>query len=535
MTIYKHSQIAKIFHFPLHPVFFAVYPVIALLAANILQIEATDAWRSLLVSAISSVLLWLGLRLIFHHWQKAAIICSLLLVLFFSYGHLYLAFGKSALFSQTLGRHRVLLPIWLALASGGIWMVWCRIKDTARWTQALNLFGIIVLMFPMIQIILYEQNVVSAQIKSKLKVAQAVPESSLRGSDLPDIYYIILDGYSREDVLKDYFGYDNQQFLDQLTGMGFYVARCSQSNYAQTELSLTSSLNFDYLESILDPTIENQGSSAKFKPWMINSRVRSVLDENGFSIVAFETGFSWDEIKDADVYLAPHSVDRIRGLNGFEVLFIRTTAGLVLTDAALSLPRVIQENLDNPQRRQYDRIRFALNELQTIPSEIKSPKFIFVHIIAPHGPFVLDSKGNYIYSPDPLSEDGYKAGYRDEVIFLNKEVILATQEILKNSARQPVIVIQGDHGHERAAPAERMEILNAYYIPDGVSQYLYPTISPVNTFRVIFNKFFNGSFSMLDDTSYYSTYQDPFHYKIIPNQNEDCTRIAGGTTIPTIH
>jgi len=39
----------------------------------------------------------------------------------------------------------------------------------------------------------------------------------------PDIYYIILDAYTRTDVMKDKLGYDNNSFVNSLQDMGFYV------------------------------------------------------------------------------------------------------------------------------------------------------------------------------------------------------------------------------------------------------------------------------------------------------------------------
>ena len=68
----------------------------------------------------------------------------------------------------------------------------------------------------------------------------------------PDIYYIILDGYGRSDVLKNEYGYDNSDFLNALRDLGFTVSECSQSNYAQTQMSLASSLNFNYIDVLSD-------------------------------------------------------------------------------------------------------------------------------------------------------------------------------------------------------------------------------------------------------------------------------------------
>ena len=45
-------------------------------------------------------------------------------------------------------------------------------------------------------------------------------------------------------------------------------------------------------------------------------------------------------------------------------------------------------------------------------------------------------------------------------------------------------------------------ILNAYYLPDVDKSVLYPSITPVNSFRVIFNLYFNTDFELLPDEIY---------------------------------
>ncbi len=39
---------------------------------------------------------------------------------------------------------------------------------------------------------------------------------------LTDIYFIVLDGYGRSDVLKEFYEYDNSDFLRGLKEKGFY-------------------------------------------------------------------------------------------------------------------------------------------------------------------------------------------------------------------------------------------------------------------------------------------------------------------------
>ena len=51
----------------------------------------------------------------------------------------------------------------------------------------------------------------------------------------------------RDDVMKEFWGFDNSAFVKSLESRGFYVAPKSRSNYQQTVFSLASSLNMDYL------------------------------------------------------------------------------------------------------------------------------------------------------------------------------------------------------------------------------------------------------------------------------------------------
>ena len=48
-----------------------------------------------------------------------------------------------------------------------------------------------------------------------------------------------------------------------------------------------------------------------------------------------------------------------------------------------------------------------------------------------------------------------------------------------------------------------MAILNAYYVDNEVENQLYPSISPVNSFRLISNHYFGTNFPLLEDISYY--------------------------------
>jgi hypothetical protein len=80
--------------------------------------------------------------------------------------------------------------------------------------------------------------------------------------------------------------------------------------------------------------------------------------------------------------------------------------------------------------------------------------------------------------------------------------------IIKQSEVPPVIIIQGDHG-SMLDNENRFLILYAIYLPYGTSE-VYPSISPVNTYRVIFNQLFNTNFSLLGDKSIQADIGAPF-------------------------
>jgi hypothetical protein len=161
----------------------------------------------------------------------------------------------------------------------------------------------------------------------------------------------------------------------------------------------------------------------------------------------------------------------------------------------------------------------------TVP-DVPSPKFVFVHLVIPHHPFVfgpngenLSSIGSGVPKGVPKFEE-YKIKYPDQVRYINKRITAVVDLILQSSPNPPIIVIQGDHG---PAPFDvnerRMKILNAYYFPDDL-EGLYPTITPVNTFRLIFDKYFGQNYPLLEDRSLYSAYDIPYNYEEVPN---DCT------------
>jgi hypothetical protein len=490
----------------LHPFLLGVYIVLGLLIPNFDQVEFTVILRPLVVILGLALILLLLVRIFTRDWVKAAMVVTLILILFFSYGHVYAALKSVNISGIFPFRHRTLLPLWLlTLAVGMVLLLRSRALTTLN--SYLNLFSAFLVGMTIFQLILlaYQAN---RTLNWNALPAQALNPGS---QATPDIYYIILDGYGRQDVLQDVLHYDNSAFIADLEGLGFQVAQCSQSNYAQTQMSLASTLNFEYLDTLRAEGDTDATEKANTGDLIKHSRLRQFLEARGYVTVAFATGFNFTQITDADLYLAPQPG---RQLNEFEYLLVKTTMARVLLDYQLGKVE------DSTAELFRQRTRFTIDKLDTLYQDPR-PKFVFAHIVIPHPPFVFGSSGEPVERAftrdDEFSPEEYIAGYTGQVTYVNHEIIGVLEEIVHKTDGSAIIIVQGDHGPGRLTDEARMAILNAYFLPDTDKAILYDTITPVNSFRVILNAYFDQDLPILEDVSRFSKYNLPYQYTIIEN------------------
>jgi hypothetical protein len=483
--------------------------VLALLGHNVSEVEASALWWPLAFSLLGSLAIYFLLWLVFRDWNKTALGTFAFLLLFFSYGHVYNLLKAVSIGEQVLGRHRFLIPAWLALGLLSLWWAGIKSRLFQRYIPALNLISVFLLIYPTFQIATYT---ISESCSRKMAAEEAAQQQAAFSSSvgyMPDVYYIILDAYGRADLLRTVFDYDNTPFLNNLEAMGFYVAECSQSNYAQSMLSITSSLNMNYLDGLSNKFIPGSQNRAPLRSLGKKSITRRQFEKMGYTTVSFATNFPASEWEDADYYLEPPA----KGMNEFETQLAETSIVRAYLDTFSTPPEEISADW---YRR---RTLFALHEMEETVPTISSPKFVFVHLVIPHHPFVFGPNGEEIddiHRGVPPFPD-YVIGYRNQVTYINKRVEKLVYMILETSPNPPIIIIQGDHG---PAPFDvnenRMLILNAYFFP-GKNTGLYPTITPVNTFRLVFNNYFGRDLELLDDISYFSEYGEPYDYEVIPN------------------
>ena len=144
----------------------------------------------------------------------------------------------------------------------------------------------------------------------------------------------------------------------------------------------------------------------------------------------------------------------------------------------------------------------AMEHIETLcNSKNKDPQFSFTHFMLPHDPYQVDENGNFLSESVPDNAD--MQGYLRQIKYCNKLITRITECLLKDSTRKKIIIFQGDHGyrHYSNAPySERYEALNAIFFYNQDYKGLKKTFSHVNTFRIIINKFFNGTLPMLEDS-----------------------------------
>lgn len=526
--------------FQFYPLILSLFPGLSLWAFNRTEMPAWMVIRPLIISCGAVLLVYIVFRLILKDWEKAALFSSACTLLFFSYGHTYDVLRTVQLFGIVPGRHRLLIPIFVLVAAVLFLVIFRTKKNLAGINLPVTIISLFLLVFPTYQLAGYfiqtsrsVSDVATNQTNVKQNGAGLAAGSGLQGSDIsPDVYYIILDAYTRQDTLKANFNYDNSGFIDQLKSLGFYVADCSMSNYSQTELSLPSSLNMDYLSSLVQPSEMDEEHMAAL---LSDNRVRENFHALGYQIVNIESGYGPTEWRDADQFISQDKNEPLavylRGLNPFETMYLNTTGLSPLLELGNKLPPALQIQVDYPYVQHRNRILYALKELPEI-AKMPGRKFVFVHLLIPHSPIVFGPNGEQIQRNDPFSLKAdvdliaakFIPGYTGQITYANTRMLEIVQSILKNSKEPSVIILQGDHGAKplKGTEEDRMTILNAYYLPDHGEQKIYSSISPVNSFRLVFNTYFHGNYPFLDDKHYFSKYNNTFGFDQLSEPDPGC-------------
>ncbi|MGH2660277.1 MAG: hypothetical protein ACRDHS_11580 [Actinomycetota bacterium] len=492
---------------PVHPLLFAAFPVLFLYHGNLRGgVRPGDLVVPLALSVMGAAALFALFRLLLGNLHRAAIATSVLVLLFLSFGHVELAADPARLG----GARAPLLLTWVALALLGLAAA-VRARRPAFWSFGLNLIAAVLVVMNLVPIVSFELT----DTDERIPVTGALPGVDPGAvTDRRDVYYLIFDRYARADTLRELYRFDNDPFLSFLRARGFYAAEDSVANYPKTTQSLAASLNMTFLDDLAQRVGVDSGDWGPLNDSLSGSRAARGFQELGYD---YHHIGSWWEATASDPAADVNHV--FSALPEFSGVFVDTTMWPAVAElVGLREPETFE-------REQHERVLFQFREIEEI-SRLPEPTFTFAHFTLPHPPYVFDARGTFVSRQDSVDMGRVRA-YIEQLRFTNLRIDELVAELLVGpDETDPIVVIQSDEGPEpvraeaseaeyrwdRAPLAdlqEKLRILNAYYLPGVGSEQLYPSISPVNTFRLILSSYFGADLPLLPDRTW--VFQDQGH------------------------
>jgi hypothetical protein len=490
-------MIKKFFHaLPTYSLLFGLYPVLSLFATNRFELQGMEPFlilRPLLISFLFVFIVYLLFWPLMRTPLVGELSTFLFLIFFYSYGHV------ENLLSLRGIPNKILFPLWLFMFGLGMIIILRNKEKIPTIIKPLIIVTAVLICFPTYELVTYSlllQKTEEVKISSTTQIETAMTEKFSGLLDQPekinssdyidpfDIYYIVLDGYGRADNLEKH---------------------CN--------------------------LLSNSKVFNKFS------------NEEGYFLVNFRSGYEAIDIQtldyfmeidgDSGVHLSDLPIIKVFGrsiaLSNFEILFMQMT---ILKPFFKDMVQSVNESPLYQDHR--DRILFIFDHLPDFASA-DGNYFVYAHIPAPHPPFVFfeDGTNRENFLPFDMSDgsqyltklgkrEEYISRYKAQITYINQLVLDTIDEILETSENPPIIILQGDHGPgayfdweslSNTYLPERFAILNAYYFPDKNYENLYPSISPVNSFRVVIGQYLMTEIDFLDDLSFFSTFDNPYRFE----------------------
>ena len=339
----------------------------------------------------------------------------------------------------------------------------------------------------------------AAPTPAPLPAAEAAPGS-------PDVLLLVLDGYGRDDVLREDYGFDMSGFLGGLEARGFGVATEATTNYSFTYASIASMLEMDYvfdLGEMADSEFEVMRNALSGGTGMMER-----FKQAGYDVAYLENPWGGSSCGErVDWCIRNGLVERSMWNLGQMTVF----APVLKAVRSHPFNTVSLSHLE------------SLPEILGHPRSDGRPRFTFAHIILPHPPFLLDAScGNHnsalrraISTTDEELLARRRQFYADQAACTNDGTLRAVDGLI---AANPgaVVMITGDHG---PAPmslsftpsgkwsdrmvAGRMRILSAYRLP-GCDEMFRADLTPVNGTRAVTNCALGTNLPELPDHNYWS-------------------------------
>jgi hypothetical protein len=508
---------------PIHPVLVAAYPVLFLLAENSGEVEPGEALAPLAVAVGLTLVVVGAFRVLGLAWSRAALVGSLAAAGVLLFGHFVDAVAPLRI---TEGR---LLLVWLAAGAVALILVLRIRRDPRSLTMLLNLVGGVLVANTLV-------SIGAAQLAARGGASVPVSPAPATASPTPggtspppvggaqrDIYYLVVEDYGSPRTLRQYLSVPDDGFFDWLASAGFHVLPETTSNYGRTPLSMASTLNMTYLDAVAQAEGPTSDRYAPINAMVSESAVARFLKERGYTIAQLGSQYYLTaQSKTADV----------------NPTFSRTSDFLTVLYESTIIPAVADrlgfEDAFSERRLNYEALTWQLATFPTL-HDLASPKFVFMHLFLPHHPWIVDEAGAYVTAAEDRKrtpEERYTAQWH----YVDREIKAIVEELLSGpDETDPIIVLSTDEGPNpdgmptiggdldwsRATDAQldqKFGIFAAYYLPGVDPTPLYPTMSSVNAFRLVFDLYFDAGLPLLPDRSF--IHQDKHHPYVLTDVTE---------------
>ena len=494
---------------PLHTLLLAAFPVLFLFAENIAdQLVLDPVWEPLAVSVAGALAVLVVALALTRDPVRAGLLASLLVVLFFSFGHVAL------ILADVLPTRWILVAAYAVVAAAGAWAVWRGGAWTVPLSQFANAAAIVLVLLNVIRITDFTSRVPVAETSAPPSAAGGI--ESEEELQKPDVYFLVFDRYANSATLREVYDFDNGTFLQALEERGFAVADDSWASYFKTAPSLLSTLSMDYLDG--DTFRAEDEDPPTMAP--VHQRLQRRLPVPAtFKSLGYEyihIGNWWNVTsRNADADLST-------------TYDTHSEFGAALTNTtALSLLDPVERSEDEPETLERPELvrRHTLFEFDRLDEAVRrpGPTYVFAHLMLPHPPYVFRADGT-MTTPEERETGGRAKLYREQLTWANERILQFVDRALDvPEGEEPVIILQADEGPYpvdfardqdtfdwlAATPEEIQEkygILNAVHLPgaDAEAAGVHDRMSPVNTFRIVFREYFDADLPLLPDRVYLS-------------------------------
>lgn len=497
---------------PVHPVLIAAWPILFLLAENSGEADPADAVVPIAIAVASTLAIVVVVRVLGACLERAALVGSIAAVVVLLFGHVVDAVAPLGL-SQT----RILVA-WLALGGAAVLIALRAPRGVRTASRALTIVSAVLVATSLISLVVASARltgVPTTPAGPSQRPASARPDPSVTpGPTQRDIYFIVVEDYGSPRSIAQYLGVRDDGFFDWLESSGFTVLRDTRSNYGRTPLSMASMLNMTYLDAVAAAEGPDSDRYAPINEMVGSSAVARFLKDRGYAIAQLGSQY----------YLTARS--RIADVNPrfqetsdfLGVLYETTIVPAIAT-------RIGFEDAFTQRRTNFEAFQWQLGTFLTL-RELPGPKLVFTHLFLPHHPFVVDEDGNYVSDGADRSRtllEQHESQWRtvDRAVRGMLEPLLAGPEetrpiIVLTTDEGPnpdgMPIVKGDIAWSRATDAQldqKFSIFAAYYLPGSDEPGPAPTMSSVNAWRFVLNRYFDAGFDLLPDRSF--IHQDKSH------------------------